>query len=501
MIKKQIALIVLDGWGYREDRKDNAILSAKTPIFNDLWSKCPHTTLLASGLAVGLPEGQMGNSEVGHMTIGAGKTLDQDLVRIDKSILSGEFADNLSLVELFNHVKKNNGTLHAIGLLSDGGVHSHINHLFAFLDSAKDFGISKIAVHVFTDGRDVPPQSASLYIKKLEDKLKELGVGFIASISGRFYAMDRDKNWDRLEKAENAFFKGEGIECNIEPHLFIENLYKEGKVDEHLVPIVCNKDGYIKKGDGVFFFNFRADRARMMTSKIIEKIQTLDLSFVTMTDYGEEYKTEIAFYPIVIETTLTKELSKNGLTQVHIAETEKFAHATYFLNGGIEGCSVGEEHILVPSRKDILTYDLAPRMSAEGIADKAIEQIKKGVDFIFINFANPDMVGHTANVPAVIEAIEETDKELGRVISAISENDGVAFITADHGNAEINIDQITGNKHTSHTTDPVPLIVTNIEGKLRDGGTLADITPTILEILDIKKPESMTGKNLIEIIS
>lgn len=501
MIKKQVALIVLDGWGYREDKKDNAILSSKTPIFNDLWSKCPHTTLLASGLAVGLPEGQMGNSEVGHMTIGAGKSLDQDLVRIDKSISKGEFAKNTSLVELFNHVKNNNSTLHAMGLLSDGGVHSHMNHLFAFLDAAKDFGISKIAIHVFTDGRDVPPQSASLYLKKLEGKLKEIGVGFIATISGRFYAMDRDKNWDRLEKAENAIFKGEGIECNIEPHVFVENLYKEGKVDEHLVSIICSKDGVLSKGDGVFFYNFRADRARMMTSKIIEVENSLDLCFVTMSEYGEEYKTKVAFPTIKIETTLAKEISIHDMTQVHIAETEKFAHATYFLNGGVEGCYKGEEHILVPSRKDILTYDLAPKMSAEGIADKAIEKIKNGVDFIFINFANPDMVGHTAEVPSIIEAIEETDREIGRVVSALNENGGIALITADHGNAEINVDQITGERHTAHTTDPVPFIITNIDGKLKDGGTLADVTPTILEILNIEKPESMTGESLIEKVS
>ena len=498
MVKKQIALIVLDGWGYREDKKDNAILSAKTPVFSDLWNKYSHTTLLASGLAVGLPEGQMGNSEVGHMTIGAGKPLDQDLVRIDKSISSLKFSKNPSFLELFNHVKNNNSTLHVMGLLSDGGVHSHINHLFAFLKAAKDFGISKIAVHVFTDGRDVPPQSGAGYIKELEDKLKELGVGFIATISGRFYAMDRDKNWERLEKAENAIFNGEGIKCNIEPHIFIENLYKEGKVDEHLVPIVCNENGHFNKNDGVFFFNFRADRARMLTSKIIEKEESLNLCFITMTDYGEEYKTKVAFLPIKIETTLAKELSENGMTQAHIAETEKFAHATYFLNGGVEGCLKGEEHILVPSRKDILTYDLAPKMSAEGVADKAIEQIKKGVDFIFINFANPDMVGHTANVPAIIEAIEETDKQMGRVINVLNENNGVAFITADHGNAEINIDPITHEKHTAHTTDPVPLIITNTVSSLKNGGTLSDITPTILEMFDIKKPVSMTGESLIE---
>ena len=501
MENKQVALIVLDGWGYREDKKDNAILEANTPVFDNIWNTCPHTLLDASGLAVGLPEGQMGNSEVGHMTIGAGKPLDQDLVRIDKSILSGEISNNNYFNILFKHVKENNSTLHVMGLLSDGGVHSHINHLFAFLKIAKENNISKIAIHVFTDGRDVPPQSASSYIKKLEEFLKGLGVGFIASISGRFYAMDRDKNWDRLEKTEDVIFRDIGQVCDIEPSLFIENLYKEGKVDEHLIPIVCHKENEnrnIKINDGVFFFNFRADRARMLTSKIIEKSKELNLQFVTMTDYGDEYKVNVAFPSIKIETTLAKEISENGLTQAHIAETEKFAHATYFLNGGVETVYDGEVQIIVASRKDILTYDLAPQMSAKGVADKAIEQIEKGIDFIFINFANPDMVGHTANVEAIIEAIEETDLELGRVIESMHSRGGIVCITADHGNAEINIDQITGLKHTSHTSNPVPFIITNMKSKLHDWGTLADIAPTILGILNIKKPESMTGETLIE---
>lgn len=499
MEKKQIALIVLDGWGYREETKDNAIAMARKPVFDDIWAKYPHTLLDASGLSVGLPEGQMGNSEVGHMTIGAGRPLDQDLVRINKAISSGEYAKNSQFLKLFEHVKNNDSTLHVMGLLSDGGIHSHISHLFAFINSAKENGIKKLAIHIFTDGRDTPPQSGASYIKQLEDKIKEIGLGFIASVGGRYYGMDRDKNWDRFEKTEEVIFEGKGDICDIAPSLYLDNLYKEGKVDEMLIPFICvdeNGDKHtISKNDGVFFYNYRADRARMMTSKILEKSESENIYFVTMTEYGEEYKTNVAFPHIEVKSTLAKEISLAGLTQVHIAETEKFAHATYFLNGGMETIYKGEEHIVIPSRKDIKTYDEAPKMSAEQIADKAIEQIKKGTDFIFINFANPDMVGHTAVVPAIIEAIEETDKQLGRVLEALKEKDGIALVTADHGNAEINIDPVSGLRHTAHTTDPVPFILFNIEGKLHEG-TLADITPTIFKIWGIEKPEEMTGGSL-----
>jgi len=501
MNKKQIALIVLDGWGYREEKKDNAIESSKKPVFDNLWNTYPHSLLGASGEAVGLPEGQMGNSEVGHMIIGAGKVLYQDLVRIDKDIETGAFATNESFQKLFTHVKDNNSTLHIMGLLSDGGVHSHMSHLFAFLKLAKENSISRVAVHVFTDGRDVPPQSASVYVKELENKIKEIGLGHIASVSGRFYAMDRDKNWDRIEKAEDVIFKGEGDVCEIEPSIYIENLYKEGKVDEHLIPFVClgeDKEKYLLgKNDGVFFFNFRADRARALTSRILDKAKEENICLVTMSDYGEEYKTIVAYPPIKINTTLAKEISEAGLTQAHIAETEKFAHATYFLNGGVETCYKNEEHILVPSRKDIKTYDLAPKMSAEGVADKVIEQIEKGTDFIFVNFANADMVGHTADVPAIITAIEEIDKELGRITESLKNRGGILCITADHGNAEMNIDPISGLRHTSHTTDPVPFIMTDSSKELKDSGSLVDVTPTILDLFGINKPEEMTGESLI----
>lgn len=503
--KKQSVLIVLDGWGYREDSTNNAIAAAQTPNFSALWQKYPHTLLEASGLAVGLPEGQMGNSEVGHMTIGAGRPLDQDLVRIQKAIDSGEYARNPAFLALFEHVKKNNSTLHVQGLLSDGGVHSHMDHLFAFLKAAREHGVSRVAIHVFTDGRDTAPQSGATYIKDLEKVLEDVGVGFIASISGRFYAMDRDNNWDRLSKVEQALFECKGNVCTLKPSEFVENLYKEnlGKasLDEHIEPIVCLSDDgkgcAIAPHDGIFFFNFRADRARMLSQKLLERAAPDDVCLVTLTEYNAEFKCLVAFPPITIDTTLAKEISAAGMTQAHIAETEKFPHATYFLNGGVEKPYPGEEHILLASRKDVATHDMAPKMRADAIADKAIEQIQKGTDFIFINFANPDMVGHTANVPAIIEAVEETDTQLGRVIDALTAVGGAAFITADHGNAEVNVDPVTGEKHTSHTINPVPVIVTCEGISLRPTGTLADIAPTMLDLLALPKPAGMTGVSLI----
>jgi len=501
MNKKQVALIILDGWGYREDKEFNGIEESRKPNFDYLWSNFPHALIEASGLAVGLPEGQMGNSEVGHTTIGAGRILDQDLVRIDKEINNGDFYKNETFQNLFQHVKNNDSYLHVMGLISPGGVHSHMNHLFAFLDLAKQNNIEKIAIHLFTDGRDVPPQSANIYIKELEDKIKEIGIGKIASISGRFYAMDRDNNWDRLRLVEDLIFEGVGNICEIEPHLYIENLYKEGKVDEHLIPFLCldeNKNKYlINKNDGVFFFNFRADRARQLTRKILEKSETENIFISTMTSYGDEYKTHVVYPSISIKSTLAKELSGKGFSQVHIAETEKFAHATYFLNGGVEKLYEKEEHVLVPSRKDIKTYDLAPKMSASGVADRAIEKIEEGFDFIFINFANADMVGHTAVASAIHEAIEEVDLQLGRVLEKLNEKGGIALITADHGNAEIYFDKQAGKPHTSHTNNKVSFIITSNEFELREEGGLSDVTPTVFKLLEIDKPEDMTGESLV----
>lgn len=503
-MKKQIVLIVLDGWGYREDPTHNATKAAKTPVFDKIWQTYPHTLLNASGLAVGLPEGQMGNSEIGHQTIGAGKVIDTELVKIEKAIKNNEFITNKAMVALFDHVKKNNSTLHVQGLLSDGGVHAHKDHLFAFLKAAKVSGVEKIAIHIFTDGRDTAPQSAAKYIKELEQVILEVGVGKIASISGRYFAMDRDNNWDRLAKTEKAMFECEGNVCKIKPSEYVENLYKEGKLDEHLEPIVCldykGDSCAVSDNDAVFFYNFRADRARMISSKIMEKQEAKNICFATMTEYGSEFKCLIAFPPSKIETTLAAEISKAKMTQAHIAETEKFPHATYFLNGGRETPYDGEKHILLNSRKDVKTHDLAPKMQAEGIANKAIEEINAGTDFIFINFANPDMVGHTANVPAIIEALEETDLQLGRVLEALEKHGGIAFITADHGNAEVNIDPITGEKHTSHTINPVPAILTSKKYSFIDGGGLSDIAPTIIKLFDLPQPSIMTGKNLLNVL-
>ncbi|MBX4210568.1 2,3-bisphosphoglycerate-independent phosphoglycerate mutase, partial [Candidatus Parcubacteria bacterium] len=417
--KKQVVLIVLDGWGYREDPKDNAVVAAKKPVFDSLWKKYPHTLLEASGEHVGLPDGQMGNSEIGHTTIGAGKIIDTDLVRIGKAIKNDEFVRNPAFLKLFDHVKKHDSTMHVKGLLGGGGVHSHSDHLIAFLRAAKKSDITKVALHLFTDGRDTPPQSAGQYLKEVESVLLEIGIGFIATASGRFYAMDRDNNWDRLAKAEAVMFESKGkVSKGKKPSELMDEFYKQGILDEHMEPVVFLDDkgnGYpVKENDGIFLFNFRADRVRMLSKKILERTEKHNLKFVTLTEYSPEYKVDVAFPPIMIETTLAAEISKAGMTQAHIAETEKFPHATYFLNGGREKPHDGETHELLQSRNDVPTHDLAPKMRAEGIVDKAILHIEKGTDFIFINFANPDMVGHTANVPAIIEAIEEVDTQLGR---------------------------------------------------------------------------------------
>jgi 2,3-bisphosphoglycerate-independent phosphoglycerate mutase len=506
--KKTVMLIILDGWGYREDAKHNAIAAAKTPNFDALWKTYPHSLLEASGLAVGLPEGQMGNSEIGHSTIGAGKIIDTDLVRIGKAIANDEFKSNPAFVKLFAHVKKYNSTLHVKGMLSPGGVHSHEDHLFAFLKAAKAAGITKVAIHVFTDGRDTPPQSGADSLVKLENLLAELGIGRIATASGRFYAMDRDNNWDRLKEAEVAMFECKGNICKEQkPSEFLRELYKTGVKDELLKPIVFldeNGKGYnVEKNDGVFFFNFRNDRAKMLSKKIADRSKTDNLCYVTMTTYDKDVVTDVAFPFIEIETTLAKEVSEKGFTQAHIAETEKFPHATYFLNGSVKEPYPGEKHIMLDSHKtapgrenEAFTHDFIPEMRAEGIADAAIKEIEAGTDFIFVNFANPDMVGHTANVPAIITAVETVDTQLQRIMDVLEKKGGVAFITADHGNAEVNVDETTGEKHTAHTINPVPAILTDKSCKLKDG-SLADIAPTILTLLGLPVTNKMSGKSLI----
>lgn len=492
---KQVALIVLDGWGYREDAEHNAVADAQTPFFDHLWNMYPHSLLMAGEEHVGLPAGQFGNSEIGHTTIGAGKVIDTDLVRIKKAIDTGDYANNHVFKELFEHVEKHDSTLHIMGLIGRGGVHSHSEHLLEFIRVVKKQGITKVVIHAFTDGRDAPPQEAIKDLEELQHVLDTEGIGKVATVSGRYYAMDRDNNWDRLAKVEKLLFECDGPVCEIEPKLKVAEIHKEGKTDEHIEPILFEK-APIQKNDGIFFFNFRADRARMISKKILERKGDLNLYFATMTDYGSEFDTKVAFPQSKIEATIASEVAKAGLTQAHIAETEKFPHATYFLNGGKEEPHDGEEHVLLPSRKDVATHDEAPEMKAKEIADEAIKRIESGANFIFINFANPDMVGHTANKEAIITAVETVDRELKRVVEALEAVDGVTFVTADHGNAEINFDTEKGEKHTSHTLSPVPAILTDTDLTLVDGG-LADIAPTILKLLGIAKPASMTGKELV----
>lgn len=502
---KQVALIILDGWGYREEEAHNAVAAAQTPHFDRYWSMYPHTLLEASGEAVGLPEGQVGNSEIGHMTIGAGRTLDTDLVRIGKAIKNNTFGDLVAVKELFDYVQRYDSAVHVMGLLGTGGVHAHHDHLVAFLKACKQRGITKVYLHVFTDGRDTAPQSAGGFLKTLENEMEDIGVGRIATMSGRFYAMDRDSNWDRLARAEEVLFEGKGTTHTLKPSAIMEQLHAEGVYDERMEPIViADADGTtypIKQNDGVFFFNFRADRARMMTESLLKRKEEKNLFIATMTEYSSKYDVVVAFPPEVLETTLAQEISQAGLTQAHIAETEKFPHATYFLNGGKEDPHTGEEHVLLASRKDVPTHDLAPKMRAEGIADEAIKRINEGVNFIFINFANPDMVGHTANVPAIVEALEETDKQLGRVIEALTARDGVAIITADHGNAEVNFDTQENVPHTAHTLNKVPCIITSTDITIPGGlpraesrGDLTWLAPTVLNLLGLQQPETMTGK-------
>ncbi len=497
---KPFVLVVLDGWGHREETSHNAIYEAPTPRFDSLLSRYPHSTLDASEGSVGLPDGQMGNSEIGHMTIGAGKIIDTDLVKIAKAVKSGEFANNAEFGALFSHVKKNKSTLHAVGLLSPGGVHSHQDHLHAFLAAAKAAAIERVAIHAITDGRDVGPQSAAEYLSALEAELEKTGIGFIATVSGRFYAMDRDKNWDRLARAEAAMYRCEGNVCKKrKPSEFVAELHKNGVMDEHLEPVVFldenGKGCPIAENDGVFIWNFRADRSRMVASRLADESRAKNLFLVTMTEYDKTIDCRVAFPPSSIETTLSAELSRHGLSQAHIAETEKYAHATYFLNGGVETPHEGEEFVLVESRKDVPTHDLAPEMRAKDIADKAIEKIAAGVDFIFINFANADMVGHTAVKEAIHAAIATVDRELGRVIDAAIAAGGAVFVTADHGNAEHYFDEKKNEKITSHTMNRVPAILT-IDGVKLSGGTLADVAPTVLAAMGLPIPSSMTGKNL-----
>lgn len=501
-MKKRLVLVVLDGWGYREETKYNAIAQANTPFLDRLMAEYPYSLLAASGSAVGLPEGEMGNSEIGHLSIGAGKVLENDLVRINNAVKNNGLDENKALQTLCHHIQEHNSTLHIQGLLSPGGIHSHEEHLFGILRFLKKIGLKKVVLHIFTDGRDTAPQSAAESLRTLEKLLDELQIGVIATASGRYFAMDRDHNWERVEKTEKAIFHGEGNRVQgKKPSEHFEDLYKQGVWDEHVEPIVFLEDSgecyTVKENDGILFFNFRADRARMLSKKIVDRSKLHNLCFVSLTEYDAALECIVAFPPLFPDTTLAAELSQHGLKQVHIAETEKYAHATYFLNGKKETPHDGEEFLLIESRKDVPTHDLAPEMRAKEIVDAAIATMQQDVDFIFLNLANADMVGHTADWDATLIAIESIDREMKRLVEAAQEHHMVVMITADHGNAEKLFDEDGQSKHTAHTNNPVPCIFTQ-KGFTLDQGSLIDVAPTILEWYGIAKPPSMTGENLLK---
>lgn len=507
MDKKLTMLMILDGFGENNNEKGNAVKLANTPNIDKLMKTCPTTDIYTSGLNVGLPEGQMGNSEVGHTNIGAGRIVYQELTRITKSIEDGDFFSVPEFVKAIENCKKNNSKLHIMGLLSDGGVHSHMRHLFALLELAKRKDFEDVYVHCFLDGRDTPPASAEGYIMQLEEKMKEKGIGKIATISGRFYSMDRDKRWQRIEKSYNAMVKGIGEKASSAISA-IESSYQKEVFDEFVEPtVICNGDTEVTKieeNDSVIFFNFRPDRAREITRTLVDKdfkefeTKDLNLYFVCMTSYDETMpNVEVAFKKESLTNTFGEYISKHDLTQLRIAETEKYAHVTFFFNGGEEKQYEGEDRILIPSPK-VETYDLKPEMSALEVTEKVIEAIEsKKYDSIILNYANPDMVGHTGNLEAAIKAIETIDECLGRVLDAISKVEGIVLITADHGNSEQMIDYKTGEPHTAHTTNPVPLILVGMENVQLKEGKLADLAPTMLDIMNLEKPEEMTGESLL----
>lgn len=502
--------MILDGYGLNDNCEANAVCEAKTPIMDQLKSQCPFVKGNASGMAVGLPEGQMGNSEVGHLNMGAGRIVYQELTRITKEIEDGDFFQNEALLKAVRNAKENNSALHLFGLLSDGGVHSHNTHVYGILELAKREGLSKVFVHCFLDGRDTPTTAGKEYIKELNDKMKELGVGQVASVMGRYYAMDRDNRWDRVERAYNVMTKGEGnhAEC---PVCAVKDSYAAEKTDEFVEPTAIVKDGQpvglIEDKDSVIFFNFRPDRAREITRAFCDNEFTgfarekrLDLTYVCFTEYDPTIPNkDVAFHKVAIDNTFGQFLAAHGMTQARIAETEKYAHVTFFFNGGVEEPNEGEDRILVKSPK-VATYDMKPEMSAYEVCDKLTEAIRSGkYDVIIINFANPDMVGHTGVEEAAIKAVEAVDECVGKAVDAVKEVGGQMFICADHGNAEQLKDYVTGETFTAHTTNPVPFILVNADPGygLREGGCLADIAPTLIELMGMEQPKEMTGKSLL----
>lgn len=505
-MKKPFMLMILDGFGIAPAGPGNAVAKAYKPNLDEIFSKYPHTQLKASGLAVGLPEGQMGNSEVGHLNIGAGRVVYQELTRISKAIDDGVFAGNAALNGAINHCRETGGALHVMGLLSDGGVHSHISHIKAVISLASSHNVSPIYVHCFMDGRDVPPTSGINYIKEMEDFLSDIDGGSIGVVSGRYYAMDRDKRWERVKLAYDALVFGRGRSASSGSQA-VAMAYEAGETDEFILPTVCSDKARVKDGDSIVFCNFRPDRARELTRCFVDDDfngferprKIADLKYVCMTQYDETMpNVETAFPPAVISNTLGEYLSSLGMSQLRIAETEKYAHVTFFFNGGVEKPNPLEDRILIPSPK-VATYDLQPEMSAFEVTEKVIEEIKSSkYDCIILNFANPDMVGHTGKFNAAVKAIEAVDQCVGKIVPVMLEAGGQILLTADHGNADDMID-VSGNPVTAHSLNPVPLvhIAENPVSSLAGGGRLCDIAPTMLKLMSLSIPPEMTGKPLV----
>jgi len=506
MTKKLTMLMILDGYGYNAATDGNAIYSAKTPVMDKLLKECPNTLINASGMDVGLPEGQMGNSEVGHTNIGAGRIVYQELTRITKSIADGDFFTNEALVKAIENCKKNDSALHLFGLLSDGGVHSHITHLFAAIEMAKKNNLEKVYVHGFMDGRDVSPTSGIEFVKALSEKMAELGVGKIGVLSGRYYAMDRDNRWERVEKAYAALVYGEG-EKNPDAVDAMQKSYDNGITDEFIVPTVVTEGATIGANDSVICFNFRPDRAREITRTFVDgdfegferKNGFFPVHYVCMTQYDANMpNVDVAFKPEALTNTFGEYVAANGLNQLRIAETEKYAHVTFFFNGGVEAPYKNEDRALIPSPK-VATYDLQPEMSAPEVTEEVLKRIEsEKYDVIILNYANCDMVGHTGIFECAQKAVETVDECMGKVIDAVRARGGIVCITADHGNADQMVDPQTKDVFTAHTTNPVPFIVAGKDCTLREGGRLADIAPTLLDIMGLEKPAQMTGESLIK---
>ena len=505
-MKQPLALIILDGFGCREETKGNAIAAARTPHLDHLMASCPHTRIGASGMDVGLPDGQMGNSEVGHTNIGAGRIVYQELTRITKSFDEGEALGNPALTAAMENARRPGQALHLMGLLSDGGVHSHIRHLYGLMEMARRFAVERVYLHCFMDGRDVPPTSGTEFIAALQQKIKELGLGQIATVSGRYYAMDRDNRWERVKLAYDAIVNGEGNK-NPDPVAVMQKSYDAGVTDEFIVPTVVTEGAGIKAGDSVIFFNFRPDRARELTRALVDpdfagferEKGFFPLTYICMTQYDATMpNVEVAYRPESLANTLGEYLSRLGKTQLRIAETEKYAHVTFFFNGGVEAPYEGEDRVLIPSPK-VATYDLQPEMSAYAVTDEAVRRIESGrYDVIILNYANCDMVGHTGVFEAAVKAVEAVDTCLGRLLAALEKAGGRAFLTADHGNADQMADE-NGAPFTAHTTNPVPFVAIGFgDVTLRSGGRLADIAPTMLQAMGLPQPEEMTGRSLLE---